>query len=245
MKHLFTIAFVLIVGICNAQLWFDVGAKAGIGAGFPMNKTLNDDSRLNIGVGMNYFFGGKVGINFGEYVGLTCDVDYGKYNFGFNQSEIPGFTSTESYKYKFGYNALGVMPMFRFTKEMSYLEIGPQFLFASNQYIEDEAGSGVSPTAEELIDSRMTGVTFGFGAHMIGNEIISLMMGLRFNYVFSGITSDTYEATNYPFSNYYDITSANKTSPINAQIVLEVNYSLGYIARSTTSCGKRAAFLTF
>jgi hypothetical protein len=227
----------------QSQVWFDVGAKGGVGSGFLMNSNLNSDARFTQAAGFNYFFGGKVGVNFGEFVGLTIDVDYGSYAYGFTQGEVPGLVQTESYKYKLGYKALNVMPMVRYTKESSYLELGPQFSFTSNPFIEDAANSSGGPVADEAINNNLTGITFGFGGHMIGNEVISLMMGLRFNYVFSNITSDMYEDTSFPFTNYPDITTPTKSSPLNVQLVMEINYSLGYIVKA--SCGRRTAFLTF
>jgi hypothetical protein len=245
MKKFLFVLFVLSASVSDAQIWFDIGLKGGAGAGFGLNKTVNDDSRFDPTPGFNYFFGGKIGVNYGEFVGLTFDVDYGGYKFGFNQAEVPLKSQTETYKYSLSYNAINFMPMFRFTKERSYLEIGPQFQLLRNQLIEDEAYPALAPTGTSYMNNRLTGITFGFGGHMIGNEIISLMMGFRLNYVISDLTADTWDGSNFPLTNYPDITVHSKTSPLNVQMVLEINYSLGYIARSTTACGKRAAFLTF
>jgi hypothetical protein len=85
-------------------------------------------------------------------------------------------------------------------------------------------------------------MTFGFGGHMIGNEVIALMMGLRFNYTFSNLTSDMYSETPFPLGNYSDI-AASKSSPLAVQLVMEINYSLGYFVKA--SCGRRTAFLSF
>ena len=244
MKKLLLLFFLGSCTITQAQLWFDVGVKGGAGSGFPLNKTLNDDGRFSVTAGFNWFGGGKVGINWGHYVGLTCDIDYAGYSYGFTQAGVPGLSETESFKYNISYNSLNVMPMFRFTKEASYLEIGPQFQFVRNAQIEDEAFPS-STISSDFISNSLTGMTFGFGAAMIGNEIISWMMGLRFNYVFSDLTADAWGDSNFPFNNYPDITEHSKTTPINVQIVMEVNYSLGYIARNSSGCGKRAAFKTF
>ncbi|MBD3637359.1 MAG: hypothetical protein HUJ25_08410 [Crocinitomicaceae bacterium] len=245
MKKLIILLSLLFLSYTSeAQLWFDLGLKGGVGSGIAMNKTINDDGRFNPSAGFNYFFGGKFGINYGHYVGITCDVDYGAYKYGFQQAEVPGKPDTESYKFTMAYNSINVMPMFRFTKDASYLEVGPQFQFVRNPSIEDEAYPGSAPSGD-YISSRLTGLVFGFGAHMLGNEVISLMMGLRFNYVLSDLTADDWVDSSFPFNNYPDITTHTKTNPINAQIVMEVNYSLGYFAKNTSGCGKRVAFLTF
>lgn len=225
------------------QTWFDVGLKGGAGTGFLMNSTLNSDARFSQAAGFNYFFGGKVGINFGEFVGITCDVDYGGYKYAFGQGEVPGLDPTKTFNFKLGYNALNVMPMIRYTKTSSYLELGPQFSFTSNPVVEDGAFPASQIDYSDVIRNNLTGIVFGFGGHMVGNEVISLMMGLRFNYVFSNVVSYTYEDTSFPYVNYSDISSPGKTSPLNVQLVMEINYSLGYIVKA--SCGRRTAFLTF
>ena len=245
MKKLIFVLFISLSAISYSQLWFDVGLKGGGGAGFALNKTINDDGRFSPTIGYNYFFGGKFGINWGYNIGITCDVDYGGYKYGFTQADVPGKTNTENFRFNMSYNAINVMPMFRFTKEMSYLEIGPQFQFVRNQQVEDFAYPASSPSGTDYISNRLTGLTFGFGAAMVGNEIISLMAGLRLNYVISDLTSDTWIDSNFPFNNYPDITTHTKTTPLNVQVVVEVNYSLGYLARSTSGCGKRVAFKTF
>jgi hypothetical protein len=225
------------------QVWFDLGAKGGIGSGFLMNSTLNSDARFGQAAGFNYFFGGKVGVHFSDFIGITCDVDYGNYSYGFNQSEVPGLDPALIYKYRLGFSSINVLPAVRFTKEASYLELGPQFSFTNNQLIEDEAYGSVTLYAPDLLKRNLTGIVFGFGGHMIGNEVISLMMGLRFNYVFSNIIAETYEDGSFPYNNYPDVVSPGKTSPLNAQLVMEINYSLGYFVKA--SCGRRTAFLTF
>jgi hypothetical protein len=243
MKKLLLPFFVFLCLNASSQTWFDLGLKGGVGSGFLLNKTLNDDGRFGVTPGFNYFYGGKVGINFGEYVGITFDVDYGSYSYGFTQAEVPGKTNTLTYKYKLAYNSVNLMPMIRYTKEASYVELGPQFSFVKNPIVEDEAYPTINQGLGDRLNNQLTGIVFGFGGHMIGNETISLMMGLRLNYVFSNLTSDVYENTPFPFSNYPSITASSKTNPINIQLVFELNYSLGYFVKA--SCGKRTAFLTF
>lgn len=245
MKKFLFVAVLFASFSASSQVWFDLGAKGGGGTGFLMNSTLNGDARFGQAAGYNYFFGGKFGVHFGEFIGVTCDVDYGKYQYAFDQGEVPGLDPTQSFGFKLGYNSINIMPAIRYTKDAGYLEIGPQFQLTRNPFVED----GAFPTAQifygDRINTNLSGLVFGFGGHMIGNEIISLMMGLRINYVFSNVTDQAYEDTSFPFVNYSDIPNPGKTSPLNAQLVLEINYSLGYLARSTSGCGKRVAFLTF
>jgi hypothetical protein len=242
-KNKLTIILIALSFSSFSQTWFDLGIKGGVGAGFLINNTVNSDSRFNVLPQMNNFVGGKVGVNFGDMFGIAFDVDYGTYNYGFSQLKIVGKDQNLTYDYKIKYNALNFMPAFRYTKDASYVEIGPQFSFTKNHTITDEGNSSSFSYAADAINTSLKGLVFGFGGHMIGNDVIALMMGLRFNYVFSNLTSYTYAETNFPFTNYSDITTPTKSSPINAQLVFELNYSLGYIVRA--SCGRRTAFIGF
>jgi hypothetical protein len=238
---------ILIVGIIqfismslNAQTWFDLGLKGGFGAGFLINKTINTDSRFDVLPQRNYFYGGKVGVNFGEKIGFTIDVDYGAYAYGFTQAKVPGYDQSKTYKYKLSYNSVNVLPTFRYTNEASYLELGYQFSILKNQLIDDEISSN---EPADILSKNAQQLVFGFGGYMLGNEVIALSMGLRFMYGISDLTADSYRNTTFPFTKYNDISSHSDLNRLNTQLVLELNYSLGYIVRA--SCGRRTAFLSF
>jgi hypothetical protein len=240
--------FGLVLGtllLTNAygQLWLDVGFKGGGGSGFLNNKTISSDPRLSINPGYNYFYGGKIGFNYGYYVSIATDITYGKNSFSFNQAELLGSTST--YKYNITYNALNITPLFRFTKEASYVEIGPEFSLIKKPTFSDEATGIVNGDAREEINTKTTNLVFGFGGYILGNEIVALQMGLRAHYSLTNLTSDTYEGSRFPVSNYTDVATGVPTAPFTIQLHMELNFSLGQIARSSSKCGRRVAFLSF
>lgn len=224
----------------NAQTWFDVGLKGGFGGGFLINKTVNSDNRFDILPQINYFYGGKVGVNFGEKIGFDLDVDYGKYAYGYSQSKVQGQDQNKTYSYKMEYNAISFMPTFRYTNEASYLELGFQYSVLKNQTVSDGVNSGY---LLDRLNQSSQQLVFGFGGHMVGNDVIALMMGLRFSYAISDLTAYDYSSTNFPFTNYNDITTHTPVNRLNTQLILELNYSLGYLVRA--SCGRRTAFLSF
>jgi hypothetical protein len=243
MKRITIVLLMMCSTLGFSQTWFDLGVKGGIGGGFLINNTINTDSRFGLLPQLNNFIGGKVGVNFGDMFGIAIDVDHGKYAYGFTQAMVIGKDQALTYNYKMTYNTLNVMPTLRYTKDASYVEIGPQFSFVKNKLIEDAAYGFSNSIADEALNNNLTGIVFGFGGHLIGSDVIALMMGLRFNYVLSNLTSDMYEETTFPFSNYPDITTASSSNPLNVQLVMELNYSLGYFVRA--SCGRRSAFLSF
>jgi len=236
------ISFALSINTYS-QVWFDVGLKGGGGAGFVMNKELNSDARFTHSPGFNNFYGGKIGVNFGENFGIGFEVDYGNHVYGFTQAEVVGLDQNLAYKYEMSFKRLNISPLFRYTNEASYLELGPSFKMLSNQLISDEAYPNSQPSAEDVMSQRLTGLVFGFGGHMVGNETVSLMMGLRFSYALTRLNSTETVSTTFPFTNYSDISSPSSVNPLDAQLVIELNYSLGYFARA--SCGRRTAFLSF
>ncbi len=224
----------------QSQTWFDIGLKGGAGGGFLLNKTVNSDSRFDVLPQLNYFYGGKVGVNFGEKIGIDLDIDYGKYAYGFSQSKVLGQDQNKTYAYKMMYNAISFMPTFRYTNEASYLELGFQYSILKNQTVSDGINSGF---LLDRLNKSSKQLVFGFGGHMVGNDVIALMMGLRFSYALSDLTAYEYSSTHFPFTNYSDITNHTPVNRLNTQLILELNYSLGYLVRA--SCGRRTAFLSF
>lgn len=244
MKTFLTVlTLIMLATTSKAQVWFDLGLKGGVGAGFLINKTINNDGRFGVAPGLNYFYGGKAGVHFGDFIGVTFDVDYGTNSYSFTQSEVPGLPVDQGFKYSIKHSALTLTPAIRYTKEASYLEIGPSFSFVKNPSIDDKAYPTLSAGQAGRVNTNLTGLVFGFGGHMIGNEIISLMMGLRFQYSFSNLVSESETNTNFPFSNYPTLAETGSLNPVKVQLVMEINYSLGYFV--TASCGRRTAFLTF
>ncbi len=236
---IFCTSLVLSLSI-NAQTWFDLGIKGGFGGGFLINKTVNSDNRFDILPQINYVYGGKVGVNFGEKIGIDLDVDYGKYTYGFSQSKIQGQDEKKTFPYKMMYNAISFMPTFRYTNEASYLELGFQYSILKNQSVSDGVNDGFMT---DMLNKSSKQIVFGFGGHMIGNDVIALMMGLRFSYAISDLTADEYSSSHFPFTNYADINNHTSLNRLNTQLILELNYSLGYFVRA--SCGRRSAFLSF
>lgn len=243
MKFYTLVAVILFSINANSQLWFDVGLKGGGGTGFLNNKSISADNRLSVSPGYGYFYGAKVGFNWGYYISLATDFTLGKNSFSFNQSEL--FGSTTTYKYTIDYSTFNITPLFRFTKEASYIELGPEFSFIKKPTISDEATATVKSDATDLINSKSTNLVFGFGGYIIGNETVALQMGLRLHYNLTNLTSDTWEASRFPLTNYPDLAGGVSTNPFTIQLHLEINFSLGQIARSTTKCGRRVAFLSF
>jgi len=240
----FTLLAVLVFSLnTNAQLWFDVGLKAGGGSGFMKNNTIKSDARLSMTPGYNYFYGAKIGFNYGYYVSIATDFTFGKNSFSFLQNELNSTALT--YKYTINYSFFNIAPLFRFTKDASYIEIGPEFSFIKKPNYSDEATGVVKGDITDEISTKSTNLVFGFGGYIVGSDVLALQMGLRFHYNLTNLTSDTWSGSSFPLNNYPDIAGGVSTNPFIVQLHFELNLSLGQIARSSSKCGRRVAFLSF
>ena len=136
-----------------------------------------------------------------------------------------------------------LLNFFRYTNEMSYLEIGPQFSFLKDGTVSNAFTPNNSTFAKDYVRPITTKIIFYFGEHMMGNEIVSSLMGLRFSYMLSSLTNNFYVETTWPFESYFDITEASQTHSLDVQLMFELNYSHDCFVRA--SCRRRTAFLTF
>lgn len=239
MKITLIICFILLYNLSYSQLWFDLSGKGGIGTGFLINKTLSDDNRLSVNPGINNFYGGRFGINFGSESSLSLDFTYANNSYSFIQSEI--YDVSKTYKYTINYSNLNVAPLYRHTNESQYIEIGPEFSFFKKGSISDETNPISTTDAQSVLNPHLMSAVFGVGGYVIGGDNLTLSMGIRFKYTLNNLISSDYANTNYPFVNYPDITKNATTNPLSAQVVFELNYSLAQFAKAT--CGKRIALI--
>lgn len=239
MKIVLIISFILFYKLSFSQLWFDMSAKGGIGTGFLINKTLSDDSRLSVNPGINNFYGGRFGINFGAENSLSLDFTYANNSYSFIQSEI--YDVSKTYKYTINYSNFNIASLYRHTNESQYIEIGPEFSFYKKGSISDEANPTTIADVESILNPHLISAIFGVGGYVIGGDNLTLSMGIRFKYTLNNLISIDYTNTNYPFVNYPDITKNATTNPLSAQVVFELNYSLAQFAKA--SCGKRIALI--
>ena len=103
--------------------------------------------------------------------------------------------------------------------------------------------------AKQIIPQYYAAV-FGFGANMIGTEGLSLLMGFRFTYgVNDLISKEGGKSQNryYPMNDSQyttDYKSYKATNPLTVRFIVELNFDLGFFAKS--KCGKgRKKFVTF
>ena len=214
------------------QFWFDVAAGGSFGAGIISNLDIYEDSKIDISpkIASNAFL--KIGANINETESIVLDFGISIRNFQLIQKNLPNISG--DHLLSFGYNSIRILPMYRHTKEGSYIEIGPEFSFIQTQYFQD--ASNISLNDNVFFKAKTMRAAIGFGAYILGNERVTLVSGLRILYDLGDLRSKQAIDNQFPYHNYENL--ANKPfQAFDIQLCLELNVSLGFLVRN--SCGKR------
>lgn len=232
-KVIYTTLFAItLTSTLTAQTWFELGLKGGPAATFLVNSNIMDDAQYNHKVVPTYFAGFKVGVNFGEEHGVALDLSTTAIRQKYaNEYDLSLFDER-----LISAQTIDIGVFYHRTKSSGYFEIGPQISLVQNATLQDDEGSASDISSD--INSNYFGGTMGFGAYLLGNETISLMMGLRFSYGVN-FSPDSFDGA--PFTAVYN--TPKSTHVATAMLCFELNYSLGYLVRS--SCGRRSSFISF
>lgn len=224
----------------NAQkvyLWLDAGVKAGYGQTMLVNMDiLNNSAGISPKINGCYSVGGKFGVNFGEYYGITFDGMYSQYKnkYDYNFDQGVGVTSNE-YKW----SAIDFHPLFRYNRTINYIEIGPKFSFIQGVNQRNNSSTYTDVTSD-FNKTNVAGV-FGFGWYAAGDEAFTAIIGLRLDYGLTDfVSSSGYDNNQIKLG----LLEGNATTnPASVQLVFELNWGLGYYAK--TVCGGRSRFYRF
>tara|TARA_B100001287_G_scaffold276728_1_gene288969 strand:- start:4058 stop:4795 length:738 start_codon:yes stop_codon:yes gene_type:complete len=229
----FCTSFLCLSNISFGQIWFDISIGGSIGTSISSDFELYNDTRIDVlpKVSSNSFL--KIGVNFTETESILVDVGVSNRNFKFTQNDLID-SENSSKNISLGYTGLRILPMYRHTKNGSYIEIGPEFGSIQKHYFSDRANGSISENS--FFSKRILRGAFGLGGYILGNERISLVSGLRVLYDFSDLRSEDAINAKFPYQNYEE----KRDVPFKAfdfQINFELNISLGFMVRS--SCGRR------
>lgn len=238
MRIIISIALLFAFNGIQAQ-WVDVGLKGGVGSSLFLNQNIFDDQSFNHNIKMGFTVGGKVGYNIGHHE-VTLDIMYQQqgheFNYSFDSPAGERITGTR------GYNLSGMdyILMYRYNKETSYVEIGPQYSVYSNRDIYDTGGFKGENT-DDLITDNNFGIALGFGSYMFGTENFGITTGVRFNYMFTDVFTSEGKNQNLPAIAPYP--SYRETNILTAMFIIEFNYDLAYM--TTAKCKGRRKIMFF
>lgn len=232
--------FILLLSIIftlniNAQTWFELGLKGGPSATFLMNSNIFEDMEFNHKITPTYFYGAKVGINFGPHNGIALHGGGTQIRQNFI-NQHPNNTFSER---NFSSKAIEFGALYHRSSVSGYFEVGPRISLVRNPTMMDDNGERIP--IENNLNKSYYGADIGFGGYMIGNERISLMMGIRVSYSFTPLSDSDRPFTDNIVSDIY--ANQKNTHVMAAMLCFELNYSLGYLVRS--NCGDRTNWISF
>jgi len=229
---LLTLLLLIFASNTRAQLWFDLGFNAGVGTSFITQQGFYQVNQVNYLPRLNTTYSGKIGVNFTEKHSVVLDLGVNNRNFSIDQNEVPGMGISETFRMDFGMSGFRFTPLYRYTNEGSFIEIGPEFGSVSSQYVND-----ITPLPDIFIFEDYIRGVFGIGGYFIGNERVTLVIGLRMMYDFTELRTSYGKEISFPFQNYSEVSNPSPLNALEFQVNFELNISLGFLYRS--NCGLR------
>lgn len=227
------LTIVMVISLkANAQLWVDIAAKGGFGLGGYYNNNMWNDRNHNNKFSTSYSYGGRLGLNFGEHNGLMLEgiINNQKQEFThkIGDTRTPNITRWQS---------LDLWALYRFNNTGSYLEIGPGMSLLQSI---SQSYAGADIPSDGFYNDRMFSVAAGFGGFIAGNEVFTLIAGIRLGYTFTDMMNETAfnNAQNPPPAPYINFDKYSSINPFFAQFTLEFSFGLGGTARA--QCGRRS-----
>lgn len=223
--------------------WFDIGVKGGYGFNFLVNKNFYSDHYFSPKLSGGYMYGGKIGINFNESHALTIDVTSSLFQQKYNYSVLNADSINRTiYDRSIAFQTLDVLLLYRHASEGGYIEVGPQYSMLSNpKWVDGAPNAPYSDVSGFLVKSYYAAV-FGFGGYLAGTENFRVILGFRASYSLGDLISPLGQQNNFPSPTKYD--TYKPCNALTGLLVMELNYDVGYFARS--KCKKRKLrFLLF
>lgn len=247
MRKLLILCFIAVstMGYSQKEIaWFDAAIKIMYGSSNIINNAVIDDPNLNydLNFGTAIGFGGKFGINKG-YNGLAIEVLYT--SSGHTFEGLGTYPAAPEIEWK----SLDLYLLFRNAKNLGFFEIGPKIGFLRS--MSRTTADGQLVDFAEINKRQLAGV-LGFGVNVVGTDgSFSGQIGLRFEYGFTDLNAQDPLGTGgepFPFTASADSPNGiyngskgyQKSAPVYAGLVFELNWGLGYYG--IAQCGARAKF---
>jgi len=243
MKKLALVCLILGIGInLNGQVWFEAAAKGTYGFTGFLNKNAMDDGRVSYKLGQGYGYGGRFGINFGYYNGISFETMFNQNTQLFDTEGALGLEDNHSIVW----NNVDMYFLYRLYTEKTFLEIGPKWSRLSSLTHEIKSSGQVNNSYNigKSDYQDYWSAALGFGTYVYGARNFSLMLGMRFEYALTDFISAQGQEKNLPLPTLNpSFESYVKSNPFAAQLCLEFNFGLGYFAEA--ACGRRGFFFKY
>ena len=247
MKNLFFAAMLLNIFTLSSQAqapknYFTLAVKGGYGSSLLMDKNLigNADVTPDF-IPSAYFFGGKLGINFTENVGIMFEVLQNTFGQEFDVN------ATVPFHRKIDMTALSFPVLFRYTtsNDLRMYEIGIKYASLTGVTQTTTTDNSTVLPADDgdmsaNFNSGYLSLVAGIGTAFIKADNFDFNWTLRFDYALGNVLKDN----KYPFKDalYTPQNPEEPMNPLSVSLVMEFNYYFGYFSKS--GCG-RVQFLFF
>ena len=206
--------------------WLTIAVKGGGGTFMMLNQDLKNTEGLTLeAFSPSYCFGGRLGVVFGNYVGVSFEYLGGGFKQKFNFKENNVNTSGD---YSFG--CTDMLALLRYTGDYGfYAEVGPKFTTVKKaEYnFEDAQGLDVNP----MFKDKLVSIAFGMGFMPYNGDRVQVSIGARAAYGFKNMVEDDQQ----PFIAFNN-NITTETKQLNVQLLLEVNYFFAKFG--TANCGR-------
>ena len=237
---LFTIAIAQSLNAQKIYAWWDAGAKVGYGLGGFYNANLTKDDNYSYHLNSSLGLGAKFGMYFGLRNGITFDFIYSKYKQEFDYA----ITGNAENQHVIKWNTYDLALLYRNQSNGAYVELGPMYSIVNSVTNSDNNDGGQNIDVANNYNKNYWSAVFGAGGYIAGNDVFTLMLGLRLGYGLTDMVSDQGKAANYPTPKQTSgEASKSSTNAAFVQLVMEANFALGYYGK--TSCSKRAHLFSF
>ena len=233
------LVFALAIGVqsINAQkvyLWLDAGVKGSYGPNMMVNADILNGFNYTPKINGSYSVGAKLGVNFGEYYAITFDGMYSQFKQQFTYKPDAAVAQTVINEYR--WNAIDFYPLFRYNRSINYVEIGPRISWLQSAKQANNTSSFTDVTGD-FNDVNYSAV-LGFGWYAAGDDAFTAIVGVRLGYDIRNFVSPEGIANNQIDLGLVEGNAS--TNPAFVHLVFELNWGLGYYAK--TVCGGRARF---
>lgn len=232
----------------SAIKWLHISAKGGYGNSIFINKNVFDDDNVKpYFLSPSYFYGGRLGLSIGDYIGFFGEVQMTTFGESYDMKlkRDPAADFAETYTKDIKIQSLDYAFYFRYMGDMGgFFEIGPRFTNIKTIEVTNTGADGENFLNEGIdhYETKLTGVSVGFGQSIIRTDRFTATLGARINYAFGDMRTEfepiedgVYNVENYSYNpEFYE--SHAKTSPLTIQITLEVDYIFGFWGDA--SCGR-------
>ncbi len=238
-----------IVQFANAQrgskskAWLEIGLKGGGGISVISNKNIWDDKKtVALTLSPCFSYGGKLAINFNESHQLAFEGMA-----GMRSQQYEFLLDKVKYNKTLKYNVTDLGMLYRYNSSNGgYVELGGQYSMLVKA---TETNDNGSVDITNYLTNYTSGV-LGFGGNLVQAGMLTWTLGVRFTYSFTDLISaegGANESFSYPLNDAivrkeYD--SYKLTKPVTAQLITELNFDIGYLAKSNCKRG-RVSFMSF